>query len=102
MVDLEHAVECLDVDADDAGAAAIDPRLDPADHAGAAAERNHRGPGIQGPFEHGLDLGLVARARDYVGWVLELPAEPPDDIAVGASERVQRTLVVIGEADALQ
>ena len=52
-----------------------EPRLDPADDAGAAAERDHRGALGLGPAQHRLDLGLVARAGDQVGRVLELAAE---------------------------
>ena len=47
------------------------------------------------PFEHRLELGLVAGPRDEVGWVLDLAAEAPDDIAIGLAEPVRDTLAAV-------
>ena len=69
-VDLEHPVEPAQVHRHHRPLA--EPRLDPADDAGAAAERDHRGALGLGPAQHRLDLRLVAREGDQVRRVLEL------------------------------
>ena len=58
-VDLEHAVEPAQVEADERPLP--EPALDPADDAGPAAERDHRRALRLAPAHHDLDLGLVAR-----------------------------------------
>ena len=69
---------------------------DAADDAGAAAVGD-RGDALGGaPLEQALDIGLVARARDEVGRVLEVPAEAAHDVAVGLAERVGGARVRVG------
>ena len=101
-VDLEHAVERLQVDGHHARMVPAAGRLDAADHARAAAERDHRRARRQRPFEHGLDLGLVARMGDHVRRMVEPPPERPHDVRVGAAVGVQRPLVVVDGADLLE
>ena len=88
-VDLEHPVEPAQVQRDDRPLA--EPRLDPADDAGAAAERDHRRPLGLGPAQHRLDLRLVAREGDQVRRVLELPPEAPHHVAVGLARARRET-----------
>ena len=76
-----------------------DARLDAADDARAAAERDDRRADVGRPFEHALDVGLVARARDDVGRVVDPPAERAHDVAVGAAVRVPHALVAVARAD---
>ena len=60
-IDLDHPVKRPQVDRHHAReASAIDRGLDAADDAGPAAERDHRGVGLQRPPQHRLHLGLVA------------------------------------------
>ena len=94
-VDLEHPVERAEVDRHRARVVVADPRLDPADDAGAAAVGDRRGAGVGAPREHRLDLGLVARAGDEVGRVLEPAAKAADDVAVGLAERVRDALAAV-------
>ena len=76
-----------------------DPRLDPADDAGAAAEGN-RGEAVVGaPGEDPLEVGLVAGPGDDVRRAGELAAEAADDVAVGLAERVRGAVVVVGAAE---
>ncbi len=51
------------------------------------------GPSSAHHVEHLLDLGLVTRAGDEVGRVVDLAAEAADDVAVGLAERVGDALV---------
>ena len=99
LVDFEHPVERLEVDRDDALEAPVDDRLDAADDARPAAERDHGGAGAERPLEHRLDVGLVTRAGDDVRRVGEVAAERADDVAIRAPVAVQRPLVVVGVAD---
>ena len=50
-VDLQDLIEPLEIEADRAGEAVAHVRIDAADHARAAAERDHRGAGGAGPVE---------------------------------------------------
>ncbi len=95
-LDLEHAVEPPQIHRHHRPVA--ESRLDPADDAGAAAERDHRGTAGLGPAQHRLDLRLVARTRDQVRRILELPPEPTDDVSVGLAQCPRGPLVlVVGE-----
>ena len=51
-------------------------------------------PRVRRPLEHALDVGLVARARDDVGRVVEAAAERAHDVAVGLARRRARARVV--------
>ena len=93
-IDLQHAVEPAQVEGNN-GSFLAETRLDPADDAGAAAERHHRRPLLLAPGEHDLDLRLVAGEGDQVGGVRELAAEAADDVAVGLSESVRNALVAL-------
>ena len=74
-VDLQHPVEPAQVHRHHRPLA--QPRLDPADDAGAAAERDHRRALGLGPAQHRLDLRLVAREGDQVRWVGEVARRSP-------------------------
>ena len=69
-VDLEHPVEMAHVEADRAGIAVADDRLDAADDRRAAAERNDGDLRAARPIEHGRDVGFGLRAgrRDRARW----------------------------------
>jgi hypothetical protein len=71
-VDLEHAVQAGEVERH---GRAVDLRRDAADHARAAAVRDDRHALGRRPFEHGLDVVLVAGAHDGVGREAEVAAE---------------------------
>ena len=60
-VDLEHPRQLREVERDHAAVVAGDPRLDPADHARAAAEHDRRDPLARAVVEHVGDLGLARR-----------------------------------------
>ena len=92
-VDLEHAVEAAQVEADERPLA--EATLDPADDAGPAAERDHRRALGLAPAHHDLDLRLVARPGDEVGRVLELAAKAAHEVDVGLAERVRDPLVLL-------
>ncbi len=95
-VDFDQAVDAAQVERHRGPVA--EPRLDPADDAGAAAEGDHRGALGLGPVQHRLHLRAVARARHQVGRVLEAPVEAADDVAVGLAHRPRHALVlVVGE-----
>ena len=87
-VDLEHPVQPPQVERDDRPVP--EPRLDPADDAGAAAEGDHRRPLGLGPAQHRLDLRLVPWESDEIGRVLEFPPEPPHHVPVRLSQRVAK------------
>jgi len=81
-VDLKHAVQSLDVDRHDAAVAIADERLDAADGAGAAAERDHRRPLRNRPAQNPLDVALIPRQGDHVRRVVEAAAEPAHHVPV--------------------
>ena len=81
---------------------ARDPRLDAADDARAAAVGDHGDVRVRRPFEHGLHLGLVARAHDDVDDVLVAPAEAADRVDVGLAEAVAGAVAVLDRADRRQ
>ena len=91
-IDLEHAVQRAQAQADRAGVAA-GPRVDPADDARPPAGRHHREVLVRGPGEHRAQLVLVARRGDRVGRMREAAAEAAHDVEVGAPVRVQRPRV---------
>ena len=82
-----------EVDRDRAAVPVADPRLDPADDAGAAAVGDRRRTLLLAEAEHRLDLGLIAGEGDQVGWVGKLAAKAAHDVAVGLAERVAEPLV---------
>src|ERR1051325_3742117 len=70
VVDRNEASEMAQVKADRAlMAAAVKPGLDAADDATATAKGRHGSPSRAGPFENGLDFGLVARVGHDIGSV---------------------------------
>ena len=87
-VDLQHPIQPPQVERDERPIP--QPRLDPADHAGPAAERDHRRPLRLGPAQHRLDLRLVPRQRHQIRRILEFPPEPPHHVPIGLPQRVRR------------
>jgi hypothetical protein len=100
LVDLEHAVEAAEVDRDRSGVILTHPRLDAADDTRAAAVRDRRDPRVRAPAQDRLELRLVGRPGDQVRRVLELAAEPADDVAVRLAERVRGAVVAVGAEEA--
>jgi hypothetical protein len=98
-IDLEHAVERLEVDRHHARVLLAPGGLDAPDHACAAAERDHRRADRQRPFEGQREFVLVARVNDDVGRMVEASPERAHHVAVRAAIAMQRALVVIGGAD---
>jgi hypothetical protein len=70
-----------------------DPRLDPARHAGAAAERDQREAGGAAPVQQLGHVVLAGRVGHHVGHMLELPAEGADQVAVGHPVGVDRPVM---------
>ena len=85
LVDLGDPAQPAEIDRDRAPVAVPDPRLDAADDAGAAAERNRGEPALGAELEQAPDVVLIAGERDQVGRSLEAAAEAADDVAVGAA-----------------
>ena len=83
------------VEADRAGVAVADRRLDPADDRGAAAERNDRDLRAARPIEHGRDVGFALRQGDEIGRVGEVARERAHGFRVGLAVGVQKPLVVV-------
>ena len=98
-VHVEHAVEPLEVDRDDAREAVADGRLDATHDARPASERDRRRAALLAPVEHGLELSLVPRVSDHVGKMVEAAAEGPHDVAVGLAVGVRGALVRVAAAD---
>ena len=71
-------IEPFQIEADRAGEAVADRRLDPADHARAAAERDDRGAGVGRPLENGDDVGLGTRSGNHIRGVVEVAREGAD------------------------
>ena len=92
-VDLEHPVEPAQVEASPRPLA--EPRLDPADDAGAAAERDDRralglAPARSRPRSRTRRAGEATRS----GGFSNSPAERADEVAVGLPERVRGPIVL--------
>ena len=68
--------------------------VDAADHAGAAAERDHGDPLARADLEHVGDLGGVAGHDHRVGRRVEAPAAQTDEVRVAASRRSPHALLV--------
>src|SRR5204863_2338632 len=101
-VHLEHLAELAQIDRDRAAISVADPRLDAADHAGPAAVRNRGDALIGTPRQHLLHLGLVARAGNQVGRVVDLTAKAANDVPVRLAETVRNPLVAIGGEEVLE
>ena len=99
-VDLEHPVEMAHVEADRAGVAVADGRLDPADDRGAAAERNDRDLRAARPIEHGRDVGFALRQGDEIGRVGEVASEGAHRFRIGLAVGVEKPLVWLLRQDA--
>ena len=67
-----------------------------------AAEGDRRDALARAPLEHPLDVGLIARARDEVGRMVEVPAKAADDVRVGLAQGVRGARVVVVGADVRQ
>src|SRR5581483_3946140 len=91
-VHLQHPVKALQIHAEDTRVAVWDRALHPADHAGTAAEGDHRGSRAPCPLQKVLDVLLAARMSDHVRGMVKAPAEGSDDVAVGATVRMQRAV----------
>ena len=99
-VDLEHPVERPQVDRDRAGVGlGLQPRLDPAHHAGAAAEGDRRRSGLLAPGQHPLQLRLAGRVGHHVRGMVEAASKRPHQVPVGAAVGVQGALVGVAAAD---
>jgi hypothetical protein len=95
-VDLVHAVERRQRQRHGAVEARRDARLDPADDARPAADRDDGDVGARRPLQRRLDLALVAREEHGVGRVGDLAAHPVDDVGVRAAEPEARAVEVVG------
>src|SRR6185369_8410447 len=82
-IDLEHTVESSEVERDGAAPAAVEPRLDAADDARAAAVRDHREPLAGTPVENRGDVCRARRESDEVGRVWILAPQGTHDVAAG-------------------
>jgi hypothetical protein len=101
-VDLQHPVQVAKVDADHAAIAVAHIGLDPADHAGPAAERDRRDAGIAAPVQHRHQLVLAAGEGHEIGRVRIIAAEGPHQVAERPAVRVGRPVVGIGAENRLE
>ena len=97
-VDLEHAVEALEVEAHRRRVRLADRGLDAAAHARPAAERDRRGALAVEPVEQRNQVTLVAREGDQVGRRRHVPAEHAYRVGQRLAVGVRETLVgIVGE-----
>ncbi len=101
-VDLEHAVEMAQIEADRAGVAVAHMRLDAADDRGAAAERNDGDLRLARPIEHGGDVDFALRQGHEVGRVGEVAREGAHRFRIGLAVRVQKPFVRLLRQDACE
>ena len=99
LIDLQDPIQGAHVDRDRPTVGVADPRLHPADHAGAAAIRDRREPRVGAPAEHRLDLRFVTRMGDQVRRIVEPSPEAAHHVAIGLAQRVRGPLVRIVPAD---
>ena len=95
LVDLQHAVHCPQVHRDGAVVAVRDLRRDASDDRGPAAVGDRGHALARAPFEHPLNVLLIARKRDEVGRMFEFAAKAAHHVHVGLSQRVRRARVVV-------
>ncbi len=69
-------------------------RVDAADHAGSAAERDHRDPLARADLEHVGELGRLAGHDHRVGRRGQAPAAQADQVGIAASRRSPHPLLV--------
>ena len=100
LIDLEHAIEPAQVEADGAGVGLADRRLDAADDRGAAAEGDDGDLRPARPLEHGRNVGFACRQGDEVGRVGEVAREGADRFRIGLAVGVQEPLVGVLRQDA--
>ena len=98
-VDFQHPLQVAKVDADRAGIAVTHIGLDPADHAGATAERDRRRAGLAAPVQHRHQLVLAAREGHEIGRVRVIPAEGPHQVTEGPAVRVGSPVVRVRAED---
>src|SRR5262249_19050573 len=97
-IDLEHAVEVLQIDRDRAAVRVVAGRLAAAAPAGRAAVR-HGGDVLgRAPFEEREDLRLVTRERDDVGRIRVLAAKSAHHVTEGFAVGVRGTVECRGRA----
>ena len=102
LVDLEHPAEPPQVEADRAREAVADVRLDAPDHRGAAAVRDDGDPAAGAPVEDRCDVLFGLGQRDEIGWLRELAAQRPHEIAVRLAVGVAGALVRVVCAERLE
>ena len=95
-VDLEDPVEPTQIEADGAGIAVADDRLDTADDRGAASERDDGDVRSARPLEHGGHVRLARGNGDEVRRVGEVALKGANRLGIGLSVGVQAPLVGIG------
>ena len=101
-VDLQHPRQVAKVDADHAAIAVPDIGLDPADHAGAAAERDRRYAGVAAPVQHRDQLVLTAGERHEIRRMRVVPAQGPHQIAERPAVGVDGPVVRVRAEDRLE
>ena len=99
LVDLEHPAEPPQVEADGACEVVSDVRLDAPDHRRAAPVRDDGDPAAGAPVEDRRDILLGLGQRDEVGWLRELAAQGPHEIAVRLAVGMAGTLVRVVRAE---
>jgi hypothetical protein len=102
LVHLEHAIQRAQVDRHHTVVSRADVRADPADDRCASAEWDRRHALARAPFEHTLQIALVAWVNDKVGGMIEAPAKPPYNVRVGLAQRVRRACIRIPGTDLRQ
>ena len=94
-VDLEDLVEPPQVEADRAGVAVADGRLDAANDRRAAAEGHDGDVRHARPIEHGDDVCFARRKGDQIRRVGEIAIPGPDRLRIGLAVGVQEPFVRI-------
>ena len=97
-IDLEHPVQALQIEADRAGEAVADGRLDAADDARAAAERDHRGAGSAAHSSTALTSSSDCGLRNHIRRVVEVAREGAHGVRERLAVGVQQALVGLGRA----
>ena len=98
-VDFQHFRHAPHVDGQHRLESIANDRLDAADDARSAAERDHRGAGAVGPVEQSGDVVLALRKGDDVGRGAVIAAIGADVIGIGFAVSVRGAVVGLGRAD---
>ncbi len=100
-VDLDHPAKMPQIEGDRRlVAGAVDPRLDAADDAGAAAERDHRRLGAARPIDDRGDLGFAARIGDDIGRGVVVAEQAAHVVGKGLAIGMGGAVVRLGRAEA--